>query len=403
MDAAASGLQPIQSAPTWWERHSRSIRHGLRFAALLAAIALGIWWFALTPVPVSSYTVSSGSVTAEVLGTGTLEARMSATVGPKIAGLITRITADQGDRVVAGATLVYLEDTDLQQLAALAEAEIAADVAGLDRLKADEARAAAILAQARLTHERLVKAAASSASSLQEVDKAAEALAIAEAERARADAASVEGQRRLAAAERTLDYHRARLRDTTIKAPFDALVVRRDRDEGDVVTAGSSILQLVSLQEMWITAWVDETELSRLAGGQPARVVFRSQPHAEFPGVVARVGRETDRETREVVVDVRTEKLPETWAIGQRAEVYIRVAERESVTTIPAAFVLVRDGRTGVMIDNDGRARWREIVVGLRGRDTVEVVSGLSSGETVVTPIKTATGALREGRRVRPE
>lgn len=403
MSAGDWSPQSAEPTPTWWERHSRRIRLGLRIAVVIAAIAAGIWWFALTPVAVSSYTVSTGDVTAEVLGTGTLEARVSAMVGPKMAGLITRIAADQGDRVFAGATLVHLEDTDLRQLVALAEAEVAAATAGLDRLRADEVRAAAVLTQARLTHERLVGAAASSASSVQEVDKAAEAMAVAEAERARAAAALVEGQSRLAAAERSLDYHRARLQDTTIEAPFDGLVVRRDRDEGDVVTAGSSVLQLVSLEEMWITAWVDETELARLAERQSARVVFRSEPDAEYAGVVARVGREADRETREVVVDVRVEELPDAWAVGQRAEVHIRVARREDVTMIPGTFVLVRDVRTGVMIDDDGRARWREVVVGLRGRDAVEVVSGLSPGDVVVTPLKPVGGVLREGRRISAE
>ena len=73
-----------------------------------------------------------------------------------------------------------------------------------------------------------------------------EALSIAEAELSIAGAAIIEGQKRLDAAERFLECQRARLHDTTIEAPFDALVVRRDREAGDVVTAGSSVLQLVS-------------------------------------------------------------------------------------------------------------------------------------------------------------
>lgn len=202
------------------------------------------------------------------------------------------------------------------------------------------------------------------------------------------------------AAERTLDYQRARLHDTTIKAPFDGLVVRRDRDAGNVVTAGSSVLQLVSLNEMWITAWVDETELARLAEGQPARAVFRSEPSVGYTGAVARVGREADRETREIVVDVRVETLPENWAVGQRAEVYIQVDRKQDVTVLPAGLVLVRDGKTGVIVDDGGKARWREIGVGLRGREFVEVTSGLSPGEVVVSRAAGASSPLREGRRI---
>ena len=374
-----------------------------RIGGVLAVTALAIWWFALAPVAVSSHTIARGDVTAEVLGTGTLEARVSAVVGPKISGLITEITADQGDTVTAGSTLIYLEGTDLEHQVAVSEADVAAAKAGLDRLRADQARAAAVQAQARLTHERLLGALASSASSRQEVDRAAEALAVAEAEIARAAAGFVEGQKRLAAAERSLDFHRARLHDTTVEAPFDGLVVRRDRDAGDVVTAGSSVLHVVSLEEMWITAWVDETELSRLAEGQAARVIFRSEPETEYPGVVARLGRETDRETREILVDVRVDRLPATWAIGQRAEVYIRVDHREDTVVLPASLLLRRDGGTGVMVDEGGRARWHDVVVGLSGREVVEVASGLVAGDVVVAPGTPSGGALRDGRRIRRE
>ncbi|MGE3107801.1 MAG: efflux RND transporter periplasmic adaptor subunit [Phycisphaerales bacterium] len=402
--------QPISAAPpsppvsvTWWQRRARRVWMIARVGGALAVIVAGVWWMLLAPVAVTTHTVTRGDVTAEVLGTGTLEARVSAIIGPKIPGLIVKIAADQGDRVRAGQTLVFLEDSDFTQQVGVAEADLAAARAGLDRLVAEQGRAAAVLAQARLTHQRVSEAWSKNATSAQEVDTSAEALAVAEAEGARARAAIVEGERRLTAAERSLEYQRTRLHDTTIEAPFDGLVVRRDRDPGDVVTAGSSVLQLVSLDEMWITAWVDETELARLAEGQPARVVFRSEPGVEYAGAVSRVGREADRETREIVVDVRVEALPGNWAVGQRAEAYVRVDRKVGVVTLPAALVLVRDGKAGVMVDDGGIARWREIAVGLRGRGAVEVTSGLSPGDVVVSPASPTAGALRSGRRIAPK
>ena len=398
--AAGSASPTTKGMGNWWQRNARRVWLLVRLVALVAALAAVAWWLLLAPVAVTMHTVSTGTVSAEVLGTGTLEARTSALVGPKVAGLIVRVTVDQGDLVKAGETLIHLEDTDVKQQVAVAEADLAAAAASIDRLRADQRRADAVLAQARLTHERVTQAAAAGAGSPQELDQAAEALAIAEAERSRAGAAIIEGQKRLAAAERSLDYQRARLHDTTIEAPFDALVVRRDRDPGDVVTAGSAVLQLVSVAEMWITAWVDETELARLADGLPARVVFRSEPGLEYPGVVARVGREADRETREVVVDVRVDKLPTNWAVGQRAEVYIRTDRRENVTVLPAGLVLVREGQTGVMVDDAGKARWHEISIGLRGREVVEVTNGLAPGDVVVSPASPTSGPLRDGRRI---
>ncbi len=391
----------ITTTGTWWRRSARRVWLAVRLVGVLAALAAA-WWFLLAPVAVTTHTVVAGVVTAEVLGTGTLEARVSATLGAKMAGLIARLTVDQGDRVKSGDTLIYLEDTDFKQQVGVAEADVAAAAAGLDRLRADARRAEAVLIQARQDHQRITELFAGNSAAADEFNKAVEALSIAEAEWSRADAAIVEGQKRLVAAERTLDYQRARLNDTTIEAPFDALVVRRDRDAGDVITAGSSVLQLISLTEMWITAWVDETELARLAEGQAARVVFRSEPGVAYPGVVARVGREADRETREIIVDVRVEKLPARWAVGQRAEVYIRTDRKENVTVLPSVLVLVRGDKTGVMVDGGGKAHWREISVGLRGRESVEITSGLSPGDAVVSPADGRSGALRDGRRIGP-
>lgn len=391
------------TVPSWWQRQGRLVWLGFRLTLLAAAMAAALWWLLLSPVSVTTHTVERGSVTAEVLGTGTLEARYGAGIGPKVAGLVTKITVDQGDHVKIGDTLVCLEDTDFRQQVAMAEAELAAWSAGVDRLQADKRRAEAVLDHAKLTRERLQVAMESDATSVQEVDNASEAVAIAEAEVSRAEAAIIEGQRRLTAADRSLAYHQARLADTNIKAPFDALVIRRDRDVGDVVTAGSMVLELVSLREMWITAWVDETELARLDNGQTARVVFRSEMSATYSGVLARIGREADRETREIVVDVRLDTLPANWAVGQRAEVYLQVDTKEQVTVLPAPLLLVRHGVTGVMLDDGGKARWREVAIGLRGRDMVEVISGLQPGDIVVRPQRATDDAIRDGRRIRSQ
>jgi HlyD family secretion protein len=288
--------------------------------------------------------------------------------------------------VQAGDVLIHLEDGDIRQQVGMAESESAAATATLDRLRADLLRAEAVLTQARLSHERTTALGARKVVSQQDLDKAFEARSIAEAGMSAAAAAIVEGQMRVAVAERSLEYQRARLRDTTIAAPFDGLVVRRDREPGDVVVPGAAVLRVAATGEMWVTAWVDETELSRLEDDQPARVVFRSEPHTERAGTVVRVGREVDRETREIVVDVRVQELPARWAVGQRAEVYVRTGQKENVIVLPAAFVLVRDGATGVLVTERGTARWRPVEVGLRGRNAVEVVRGLSPGDAVVDP-----------------
>lgn len=394
--------KPMEVA-SWWQRHGRRVVLAIRITLILSVAVGAAWWFLLAPVEVSRHTIATGTIVAEVMGTGTLEARTSAIVGPKIGGLIVSMTADQGDRVKAGSLLFELEDSDFREQVGMAELEVAAATATLERLEASRRRAEAVLVQASRNYNRIDELISSDVVSRQDLDEALEALSIAEAELSVTGAAIIEGQKRHGAALRALDYQQARLHDTTIEAPFDGLVVRRDREVGDVVTAGSSVLQLVSTDEMWITAWVDETELARLVVDQPARVIYRSEPGMEYEGAVARVGREADRETREIVVDVRVSKLPVNWAVGQRAEVYIQFARRDAVTTLPAGLVLVEDGVAGVMVDVDGKARWREITVGLHGRHSVEVIGGLSPGDVVVNPAEASAEPLRDGRSIRSE
>lgn len=400
--ATTDSAQPTE-ARSWWQRHGRRVPLALRLVLVLSVAGGAAWRLLFAPVVVVTHTVTTGTITAEVMGTGTLEARTSAIVGPKIGGLIVNIAVDQGDQVKAGASLFQLEDSALRQQVGIAESDVAAATATLDKLASAQRKAEAVRTQARANHERIGALASTHVVSQQDLEKAVEAHSISEAELSTANAAIIEGDRRLDAAKRSLEYQRSRLDDTRIDAPFDALVVRRDRHPGDVVTAGSSVLLLVSTDQMWIRAWVDETELARLADGQPARVVFRSEPGVAYEGAVVRVGRETDRETREIVVDVRVPKLPATWAVGQRAEVYIQVDRRADVTVLPAGSVLVRDGATGAMVDARGKAVWRDISVGLRGRESVEITGGLLPGDVVVSPAESSKGPLRDGRRIRPE
>jgi len=382
-----------------WKTNRSWLRRILKAVILLSVIAGTVYWVKFTPLPVTSHTVDRGSVVAEALGTGTLEARVEATVSSKIFGRVTELLFDQGDRVSEGDLLVRLDDEELKQQVSIAQANGEAASAAIVRLGADKKRAAAVYEQARKSYDRMQSLVKRKAVSRDESDKATEALAVAEAGVSRAEAAITEGQKELVAAEKTLEYHRARLKDTEIHAPFDGMIVKRSREPGDVAVPGSSILTLISTDELWISAWVDETEMARLDTNQTARVLFRSQPDQSFPGTVARLGREADRETREFIVDVRVLQLPKNWAVGQRAEVFIEVSKVHDVVILPAKLVLKKDGKRGVFVNIAGQASWRPIMLGLRNRDFVEVLEGLQPGDSVVSPVNKRI-LLKAGQRV---
>lgn len=370
-----------------------------RMGALVAIVAGVTYWVRFAPVSVTPHRIARGQIVAEVMGTGALEAHVKTTVSSKISGRIAEVLVDQGERVKQGRLLVRLDDEELRQQVAIAEANVEAAVAAVQRLNTDKARATAVYTQAETHHARVQALVERNVSTREELDKATELLSISQADLARAEAAITEGQKELIAAERTRQYHRARLADTEINAPFDGLIVRRQRDPGDVVVPGSSILTLISTNELWISAWVDETEMGKLKEEQPGRVVFRSESDRSYPGTVVRLGREVDRETREFIVDVRVLELPQNWAIGQRAETYIETARTASAVLLPAQYLVRRDDRPGVFVDRNGVAEWRVLTLGLRGTGMVEVVEGLQPGEVIVVP-SDPRNSLRGGQRI---
>ena len=384
---------------TAWKTTRRWVWWALKPVVLLSVIGGVIYWVKFAPVSVSTHSIQRGSIVAEVMGTGTLEARVKATVSPKISGRIGEVLVDQGDRVSAGDLLVRLDDEELQQQVAIAQANVEAARAAIERLKTDKTRANAVFEQAQKSHDRVQALIGQNAVSQDDVDKAIEALAIAVVGISRAEAAITEGQKELISAEKTLEYHRARLQDTEIRAPFDGLIVKRHREPGDVVVPGSSMLTLIATEELWISAWVDETEMSRVQQDEVARVLFRSEPDRSYPGTVVRLGREADRETREFIVDVRVLELPMNWAVGQRAEAMIEVAEKADVIVLPAKLLVNRGGEPGVFLDHAGVATWRPVTVGLRSRDALEVLAGLQAGDVVITPTDLRT-SLSHGQWV---
>ncbi len=360
------------------------VRKVLFIAILAVGIGFLIYTRVLKPIPVIGYEAKASELVVEVMGTGTVQARIATAISPKIQGRLVELSVDQDDRVTAGQIIARLDDADTLRLVEIAKANFDAATAGLDRLKADEVRAQAVLRQFEREIARVRKAFDQGAANESEIDKAEEQVAIAQADLARTKAGSAEGRMLSIAAEKTLEYQNARLDDTIIKAPFDGLIVRRDRDEGSIVVPGTSIYSLISLDEIWLSAWVDETAMASLSPNQPARVILRSQPNDPFTGHVVRLARETDPETREFIVDVMIEQLPTHWAIGQRGEVYIETARLDDVLTVPMSFVKMVEGKRGVYTLREGRASWTPCTFGAQGRDSIEVSGGISVGDTIL-------------------
>lgn len=146
----------------------------------------------------------------------------------------------------------------------VSEAALASAKATEARVRVDEVRAQKVEQQAQQDHKRVSDLLSTKVSSQSEMDKAIEQMHVAESDLLRARAATVEAQQQLKLGEKNLAYQLERLAFTRNLSPYDGLVTRRDRDPGGVVVPGSSILQIISTNERWVSAWVDETAATGL-------------------------------------------------------------------------------------------------------------------------------------------
>lgn len=364
-----------------------------------AAIIAVLYFVVLSPRSIQAQRVSKGLVVEEALGSGSVESRRMVGVGFEVSARVAQILVDQGDPVRAGQELARLDDETFQAEVASAAREVALAQSTLKRLEADIARAQAVLEGARDSMRRTTPLVEAGTASQEKLDIAVEREKVAVAELARAEAALAEGVAATAVAEGKLHRAEVELARSVLHSPFDGVVILREREVGDVAVPGSPVLRLAASDTIWSSVWVDETHIDDLRVDLPARIVLRSDPERALPGRVARIGREVDRETRELLVDVAFEELPAQVVFGQRVDVWIELSRAVDCLRIPAGLIVRAQGASGVYVIDDGRARFREITPGIFGRGFLEVRGGLVADELVLEP-RPAGRSLKGGERV---
>lgn len=345
----------------------------------------------VVPIDRTGFTAAIRSMPLVVSGPGTLDATIRATLASRVPGRVLALGAERGEWVEAGHLLIRLDAYDLTGSLAAAEADHAGARQAADQARAarQEAVASATEADRRYRRSRTLSARGAVSPATLDADRTAAESGVAAV--AQADAMIRERDAAVVAAAAAVDAVRARLADTAIPAPFDGIVTDRAADLGSLVGAGAPLMDLVDPRSLIVTARIDESRMSGLAPGQPATLIFRSDPDQVWRAAVARVGRAVDAETREVMVDLVAENLPGHWALGQRVDVQILTGERMGVTWVPGAMLAPRPGQpagdSGVwLLGQDGRARWRRITLGLVSAGRVEVTDGLIPGEVVLAP-----------------
>lgn len=318
------------------------------------------------PVPVKYTEARQGEVRSTVELTGTVEARRTSVVASEVEGKVVSLEARQGDRVEQGAVLARLRRENLRL-------RLEAVAASHEESKARLSLAETNLRRTRELHEEEVV-------SRQLLD---DAISEHEAAKARVE---------------QLQAEVARLRDdlgrSVIRAPFTGVVVAEHTEEGEWISAGGPVVELVDTRELEVTVEIPERHFGGLAEGRAVKVRLQALGDVVVEGEIRAVVPRADPQARTFPVKIRIPNEEGRIGAGMLARVRIPVGEPESGVLVPK----------DALVDQGGS--W--IVYEIGPDDTVRPVpvrTGGAEGAWIAVEGSVAPGArivTRGNERLRP-
>ena len=358
-----------------------------RFRALVgigiaaAVFLLRATVFAPEPIPVRTTTVTRGTIDSTVTNSkaGTIRARQRAHLSTEAGGRVVEITHREGDVVAQGELLLLLNDSTMR----------AQETQALEAIRAADAHYQEMCItrdQARREYDRKRKLAAQNIVS---EDLLEQLLHTYQAAKAGCDAADAERQKVRASRAGVA----AELDKVSIYAPFPGVIAEVDVEVGEWVTPSpDGIIDLINRESLYVSAPMDEIDSGRIRLGLPVRVTVDSRPDETYLGKVTRIAPyvldiEAQNRTVEIEVELDDPEISSSLLPGTSADVEVILQTLEDAPRIPTS-ALFKGNQ--VLVVEDGKLVDREVEIGLRNWDYVEIVAGLNEGEVVVTSLDRA-------------
>lgn len=406
---ADTAAQDVQIVPR--KGYKRGIMGGATFVLLLVVVWVTVpvvqrWSSATVTVPLERLrlaTVERGDLVRDVSVQGRVVAAISPTLYAPAAGSIT-LQVDAGASVEEGQILAVVDSPELASQLRQAQSTLDQQSVELDRQRIESRQLAlekqkqADLADVALVAAKREKRRADKAYALQVIsvidfEMAQDVLRNAELayEHAVADASLFDERLEfeIKASELALDRQRFRVNDfkrqvteLSIRSPVSGIVGDLLVDQKAAVSRDTPVMAVVDLSRFEIDALIPESYADDLALGMRAEInvggqIFRGQLIAVSPEIVANQVRSRVRFTGETPSNIRQ---------NQRLTTRILIEERPNVLKLQRGqFLDSGGGRIAYVLGDDGVAHRRAITIGARSLAAVEIASGLSEGERVVT------------------
>jgi membrane fusion protein (multidrug efflux system) len=292
------------------------------------------------PVEVARVTIAPAKRTTTAVGT--FRSFESITVRPEIAGRIVAFEFKEGEKVTAGQVLVRLDDT-------LEKATLAQVKSQLDLAKANFDRAQTLVARNVGTGKALDEARA-----------------------------------QLQSTQAALDLAQARLEKMTLVAPFAGTIGLRKVSVGDYLAPGADIVNLEQIDPLKIDLRVPEIFLPAVKIGAAINVQADAFPGRAFTGEIYAINPLVDEAGRSLVIRARIANPDDVLRPGLFARIDVTLAVRERAIFIPEQAIVPIGTETFVYKVVDDKAVQTRVILGLRRTAQVEVLEGLSDGDSVV-------------------
>jgi RND family efflux transporter MFP subunit len=313
---------------------------------------------------------------------GYVVAQRKAAVATKITGRLVYLAVEEGSRVKKGDIIARLENEDT--LAAKDQA-----LAGIQTARFQLEQSLAELSDATLSYNRSKELVSAGYIAMAEFDAADARFKRARAAAMASQAAISNSQAVLKGAEVTLEY-------ANLRAPFDAVVLTKNADIGDIVTplgaaakAKASVVDVADMDSLKVEVDVSESNIEKVFTNQPCEIQLDALPSERFSGKVHMIVPTADRSKASVMVKVAFDALSPKVLPEMSAKVAfllrkITEAEMQPITAVAASAIVQRNNRTIVFKFSGNRAAGAQVALGRRMNGLCEILSGLNIGDKIL-------------------
>jgi membrane fusion protein (multidrug efflux system) len=320
-----------------------------------------------------------------------LVANQQTQVYARASGYVSRWLVDIGSRVQKGELLVQLDTPELDKQLAQAKASLSQTMAALAQAKANRT-------YAYLTAKREAELFAKQLISAQENDQAQTQAAVWDANVNAAQATVAAQRANVGQLQQLVSFGR-------VYAPFAGTITRRLVDVGTLVNAGAgsnaaALFEIVSADPMLAYVDVPQVFAFSIRVGADAKIGLKNFPGRAFAGKVARTAGALDPASRTLRTEVDLPNPKGELLAGMFVDVSLDVAVSHQVVRVPSSAIIAdsRGIHVGV-VDGSGKVRLVPVTPGLDNGSTVDVVSGLSGGEQVMSA---PPSDVADGMQVQP-